>query len=158
MTKKEQRKRGRPTKSLPEMGVVSLGGRVSAEIKRRLDESARRNGRTLSRELEVRLAQSFEMDDRAGDASLAPIANLTAGAFALGGRRQAEAEGHPGWTPTEWMRNERCYAAATLAVVFALSKHAPDMDFTSAMTDFFKLMREAPAGPDEDLSIEEDVA
>lgn len=65
MTEQEETRRGRPMKDAPSTGFASIGGRVPAEIKRRLDEAARRNGRTQSKELEVRLARSFKMDDQA---------------------------------------------------------------------------------------------
>jgi Mn-containing catalase len=40
-----------------------IGCRVSAEIKNRLDEAAQKSGRSQAQELELRLQQSFEMED-----------------------------------------------------------------------------------------------
>lgn len=55
-----ERKRGRPTKAPQTEGRVSLGLRVSAEIKRRLDAAAEVSGRSQSQEAEFRLERSFE--------------------------------------------------------------------------------------------------
>ncbi len=55
----QPRRLGRPSKS-PKPGTrASLGLKVTADIKQRLDEAARANGRTQSQETEVRLEQSF---------------------------------------------------------------------------------------------------
>lgn len=50
---------GRPTKS-PEGERVSLGLRVTADIKRRLDAAAEASGRSQSQEAEFRLERSFD--------------------------------------------------------------------------------------------------
>jgi hypothetical protein len=51
---------GRPTKT-PEPGKkVSLGLKVTADIKNKLDMAARVSGRTQSQEAELRLERSFE--------------------------------------------------------------------------------------------------
>jgi hypothetical protein len=42
---------------------VMIGCRVSAEIKNRLDEAARKSGRSQAQELELRLQQSFQAQD-----------------------------------------------------------------------------------------------
>jgi hypothetical protein len=51
---------GRPTKAPKADERVSLGLRVTADIKRRLDEAAERSGRSQSQEAEFRLERSFE--------------------------------------------------------------------------------------------------
>jgi len=57
------KKIGRPTKR-PTAGVrVSLGLKVTPQIKERLDGAARSNGRTQSQEAEVRLERSFDRED-----------------------------------------------------------------------------------------------
>jgi hypothetical protein len=53
---------GRPTKK-PEPGTrVSLGLKVTPEIKHKIDEAARASGRTQSQEAELRLERAFEHD------------------------------------------------------------------------------------------------
>lgn len=56
---KRPRRIGRPTKQPAPGKRASLGLKVTADIKRRLDAAARANGRTQSQEAEVRLEQSF---------------------------------------------------------------------------------------------------
>jgi hypothetical protein len=60
----EARKRmGRPTKPAVEGTRVSLGLRVTAEVKNKLEEAAIKSGRSISQEAELRIERSFE-DDR----------------------------------------------------------------------------------------------
>jgi hypothetical protein len=57
------RKRGRKAKPASQGARVSLGLKVTPEIKNRLDAEAKRNGRTQSQEAEVRLENSFRYRD-----------------------------------------------------------------------------------------------
>jgi hypothetical protein len=56
-------RRGRPTKQPKSGEKASLGLKVTAEIKRRLEASARLSGRTQSQEAEWRLERSFDRQD-----------------------------------------------------------------------------------------------
>jgi hypothetical protein len=57
----QQSKRiGRPTKAAAPGERVSLGLKVTSDIKRRIDEAARESGRTQSQEAEARLERSFD--------------------------------------------------------------------------------------------------
>jgi hypothetical protein len=59
----EGKKRGRPRKA-PKPGTrVSLGLKVTPEIKNKLDENAQASGRTQSQEAEVRIERSFEREN-----------------------------------------------------------------------------------------------
>jgi predicted transcriptional regulator len=58
-----QKRMGRPLKAAQPGKRVSLGLKVTPEIKARLDEAARANGRTQSQEAEYRLERSFERQD-----------------------------------------------------------------------------------------------
>jgi hypothetical protein len=60
---KQLHRTGRPTNAPPPGKRVSLGLKVTAEIKQRLDKAARETGRTQSQEAEVRLEQSFRSED-----------------------------------------------------------------------------------------------
>ena len=57
------RKGGRPIRPGVPGARVSLGLKVTPEIKNKLDEAARLNGRTQSAEAEYRLERSFERQD-----------------------------------------------------------------------------------------------
>src|SRR4029453_18319761 len=54
---------GRPMRVAEDGERVMIGCRVSAEIKNRLDEAARKSGRSQAQELELRLQQSFQAQD-----------------------------------------------------------------------------------------------
>ena len=56
-------KRGRPSKAPPPGEKASLGLKVTAEIKNRLEAAARFSGRTQSQEAEWRLERSFDRQD-----------------------------------------------------------------------------------------------
>lgn len=53
-------KRGRPSKAPPPGEKASLGLKVTASLKARLEESANESGRTQSQEAEYRLERSFD--------------------------------------------------------------------------------------------------
>jgi predicted DNA-binding protein len=55
-------RKGRPTKLATTGQRVSLGLRVTAEIKERLDRAAKESGRSQSQEAELRLERSFLAD------------------------------------------------------------------------------------------------
>ena len=57
-----KKRMGRPTKAPVEGERVSLGLRVTADIKRRLEEAAVKKGRSLSQESEFRLEHSFDTE------------------------------------------------------------------------------------------------
>jgi len=61
MDESKRKRRGRPTKP-PKAGVrrVTLGLRVSADLKRKLDKDAVKAGRSLSQEAEARLEKSYD--------------------------------------------------------------------------------------------------
>ena len=56
----EAKRRGRPTKAPTGSDRVSLGLRVTANIKKKLDDAAAASGRSQSQEAEIRLERSFE--------------------------------------------------------------------------------------------------
>lgn len=70
----ENRKRaGRPLKPAETGKRVSLGLKVTSDIKRRLDAVAQRNGRTQSQEAEARLERTF------WDEQMVAVWNMTHG-------------------------------------------------------------------------------
>ncbi len=56
-------RRGRPTKAPPPGRKASLGLKVTARLKARIERAAYENGRTQSQEAEARLARSFDAED-----------------------------------------------------------------------------------------------
>jgi hypothetical protein len=67
---KAAKRRGRPTKKPNEGERVSLGLRVTAELKRQLDAAAAASGRSQSQEAEFRIESSFASDERRSDLRL----------------------------------------------------------------------------------------
>jgi poly-D-alanine transfer protein DltD len=63
----EQKKIGRPLKVAEPGTRISLGLKVTAEIKQKLDEAAKQSGRTQSQEAEFRLNRDFWSEAQKGD-------------------------------------------------------------------------------------------
>lgn len=61
--KQVKRRIGRPRRDHPPGARVSLGLRVTTETKKRLDEAAEKSGRSQSQEAELRIEQSFLLED-----------------------------------------------------------------------------------------------
>jgi hypothetical protein len=103
---------GRPTKT-PKRGErrVSLGLRVTANVKRRLDAAADRHGRSQSQEAERRLEQSFLLDDEIWE-----VAVLMAATFAHHGRLAARGNS----PPSEWLHDRSIYLDCIKAVAETL--------------------------------------
>ncbi len=78
MTKTTKKRIGRPTRPARPGARVSLGLRVTAEIKQRLDDAAERSGRSQSQEAEMRLERSFEGEDRLGGPELMQLVETIA--------------------------------------------------------------------------------
>jgi hypothetical protein len=53
---------GRPTREAKPGERVTLGLRVTADMKNRIEEQATKNGRSLSQEAEMRLERSFDLE------------------------------------------------------------------------------------------------
>lgn len=78
---KEPKRIGRPMKPPPRGKRVSLGLKVTAEIKRRLDSAARASGRTQSQEAERRIEMSYTYENAIGalDAAIAKLGEMKQG-------------------------------------------------------------------------------
>src|SRR5262245_50428282 len=98
---------GRPTKA-PRRGErrVSLGLRVAADVKRRLDATAVKHGRSQSQEAERRLEQSFSLDAAHGGEGLRDVATLMAATFAHAGTLAARGKGADEWVHDPFVYRE----------------------------------------------------
>jgi hypothetical protein len=115
-----QRKGGRPLRPAVPGARVSLGLKVTPEIKTKLDEATRITGRTQSAEAEARLEQSFARDEAFGGAEARQVAMLMAAAFAVAGMRKGKE-----LKAKDWAHDGGCYVAGFLSVVDALMTHPP---------------------------------
>lgn len=126
--KNSSRRTGRPTKAAEPGKRVSLGLKVTADIKHRLDEATKVSGRTQSQEAELRIEQSFALEEQWGGRDIRNLAQLAAATFEHAGATAAAANGHPDWSPAEWTRDPECYTAAVRAIVEALYGRVPTED------------------------------
>ena len=136
----EQKKRmGRPKKPATPGERVSLGLRVTAGVKERLDRAADSSGRSQSQEAEIRLERSFSEEDGFGGPEILDMARLMAHAFNLGGKRGALTKGHPRWTPARWMNDPFCYESAIRSAINVLRASMPESgpdDVRKMLTSF----------------------
>lgn len=138
------KRRGRPTKP-PAAGDAraSLGLRVTAKLKRDLDEAARASGRSQSQEAELRLERSFLEEQALGGGEMLAVARMMAANFAFAGRQAATAKGHKDWTAKEWLADHNCYRSAFLAVATNLLGSAPDQSREAVSEMLQTLIRRA---------------
>jgi len=128
------RKPGRPRRRQPKPGErVSLGLRVTPEMKRQLDRAAERSGRSQSQEAELRLEQSFR-----DQGSMINAMELTYGGTAsfilrLLGPMMREVGQHAGFAATftlegaqNWRANPYAYDQVVRSINALLEKLRPN--------------------------------
>lgn len=116
---KGTKRTGRPAKTAQAGQRVSLGLKVTAEIKNRLDEAAGKNGRTQSQEAELRLERSFDRDDLLAEIlnmrygpDFAPVIYLIAEAMAGAGSFASAVNEND---PRDWLNDAFSFNEAALA-------------------------------------------
>jgi hypothetical protein len=122
---RKEKRLGRPPKTAMPGKRVSLGLKVTSVTKQRLDEEARKHGRTQSQQAELMIERAFAVEEQFGGPEMLAIVNLIAGAFLRGGQLGAQACQHPEWTPAEWMNDLFCYRAAVHSAIDALAAAQP---------------------------------
>jgi predicted transcriptional regulator len=108
-----EKRLGRPPKEATPGKRVSLGLKVTPEIKQRIDEEARRTGRTQSQQAELMIERSFAQEEAFGVAGLRQLAILMASAFWSAGRLRAAGK-------EQWIDDPDCYRAGLRGVLEAL--------------------------------------
>ncbi|MER8431395.1 hypothetical protein [Mesorhizobium caraganae] len=126
-----EKKRGRPTKAPTPGERVSLGLRVTADMKERLDRAAAENGRSQSQEAEYRLERSFSDERLFTSPEMRFWAIMKAGRFAQEGQFCAAQKGHAEWSDKEWMADPDCRLKGTFDVVDSLIKDVASMPGSS---------------------------
>jgi predicted transcriptional regulator len=119
MTQEHRKRLGRPPKPPTPGTRVALGLKVTPEIKRRLDQAARKSGRTQSQQAELMIERSFAEEDGFGGPEMRRLAYLMTAAFATAGRLRA------GGKPN-WIEDSGCYRAGMFGVIDALLIGLPD--------------------------------
>ncbi|ROQ01147.1 hypothetical protein EDC65_0324 [Stella humosa] len=120
---------GAPPTSEPRPGQkTTLSVRASPQLKAKILDAMKMSGRSLSEEAELRLDWSFAAEEEWGSAEIRRMAFILAGAFDQWGRAAAIMNGHPDWTPAQWVADPDCYGAASRAVVETLYSNLPTND------------------------------
>jgi hypothetical protein len=142
------KRRGRPTKK-PTQARVSLGLRVTADIKQRLDGAAVASGRSQSQEAETRIGRSFADEDvitaALGGAELRDLALMMVATFAHGGKAAAASEGKS-IKASDWLRDQESYRAAVTDVAAMLIERMPVPTIEEKMFALEDLKRRLMAG------------
>lgn len=125
-------KRGRPTKAPAPGAKASLGLKVTASLKKRLEEAAEASGRTQSQEAEYRLERSFDRADlmwevmelsygREAAALILLVARAMTDAGRMSGYRHSPAGNERG----AWIDDRFAYEQAQKAAATILDKFKP---------------------------------
>jgi len=122
---KEAKRMGRPLKTAKPGTRVSLGLKVTPETKTRIDEAARRNGRTQSQESEYRLERSFADEAAFPNEQVRFWAAYMANTFTQAGAHAAREETGEDVDATIWMKHADTYRAAVVEVFDALLRQHP---------------------------------
>lgn len=117
-----KRGRGRPT-----IGKrVSLGLRVTPEMKKKLDAAAEANGRSQSQEAELRLARSFDRVDLLGEVLALAFGERLAGLLIMLGIVMADQGRRITDRKRDWTSDSVAYDAAVFAAMRLLDCGRPD--------------------------------
>jgi hypothetical protein len=118
-TSAQRRPRGRPPVPAKARKRNNVTIRMRDELKARVEQAASAQQRSISEEIETRLASSFAEEAGFGGADMRRVAYLMASAFATAGRLSAA--GKP-----DWINDRDCYRAGLIGVVDALLIGLPD--------------------------------
>jgi hypothetical protein len=113
MVQENKKRLGRPPKAPTPGKRVSLGLKVTSEIKQRLDEEARKHGRTQSQQAELMIERSMAEENAFGGPEMGQLVYLMASSFVVAGQRHAA--GKP-----DWITNPYNYGAGVAGVLDAL--------------------------------------
>jgi hypothetical protein len=142
---KAPRRTGRPTTAAKEGKKATLGILASANLKRRLQEAAEVNGRSLSAEAEFRLERSFQEQDlldqvltlafRPQTAGLLRVLAQTIGETVIMASRPSAAV-----RPEDWLSDPAVFASVKAAVARVFDRLRP-------AGDGVQVSRPGPHGP-----------
>jgi TraY domain len=116
--------------------AVHFNTRIAPEVRRRLEQDAKRNKRTLSREIELRLADSIREAPEA-DAQTKALCYLISQAAAIG--RTVE---RSGGAEFNWRTSRFDFEAFKLAVVQVLDRLAPGGENEASRYSLFETPEE----------------
>jgi hypothetical protein len=111
---------GRPLKAPTPGKRVALGLKVTAEIKQRIDEEARRTGRTQSQQAELLIERAISDEEGFGGPKLFGLTRALASVMDAAGRSAAALSDAPSWIDDPW-----CYDHAVTAASRVLEALRP---------------------------------
>jgi hypothetical protein len=125
---RKEKRLGRPVKAPTPGKRVSLGLKVTAEIKQRIDEEARKSGRTQSQQAELMIERGFEQEqqivDVFGSHEIYGLAR-TLGVIVDSTRRMAGFEPGKANDPDAWIHHPYAYDQVVKAVTSLLETLRP---------------------------------
>ncbi len=140
MSSQRKKRVGRP-KKVPTPGErVSLGLRVTAEIKMRLDQAAESAGRSQSQEAELRLERSFETEDRLGGPRLVEMIETIASVMKLAGQQAVYWETGKLMNQGEWLVLPYPFDQAVEAAKTILEHYRPPGEITVPKPNVVKII------------------
>lgn len=95
------------------MAAVPINLRISAKLKRQLDELARKNDTTLTNEVVTRLRSTLDADQRQGSPAMRRALERLTQAFLAGGELVADARG---LDRDNWLRDDTAFDVALAAL------------------------------------------
>ena len=122
---KAPKRLGRPKRKPTPGARASLGLRVTAETKQRLDDAAEQSGRSQSQEAELRLEQTFAAEDRLGGPSMVGLMETIASVMKSTGENAGFLATGKIMNQGEWMGVPFAFEQAKRAAVAILEYHRP---------------------------------
>lgn len=116
--------------------------RLPIDLKERIDNAARRSGRSLTQEIEFRLERSFTEESALGGPEMRMLAMEMVATFHNRGARQ-------GRGAKDWMADVEAYTEAMMGVIEVLMRNHPDRKaehLEEALKNWFGLRKLNPSG------------
>jgi hypothetical protein len=121
-----KKRRGRPALPEAERRSRNLTFRSRRNLRKKLQEAAAANGRSVSEEIEWRLDRSFDHDEIFGGAEIRDIALTIAARFRDGGNLTASLSDKPRRSVATWIKDPHCFRGAFVAVLDGLLQRFPN--------------------------------
>ena len=116
-------------------GRAQVGLRVSGDMQRRLERTAKKNGRSINSEIVERLKRSFETEDRVGGPRLAKMLESIGVAMNAAGENAPEYDNTDALSNGRWVRRREAYQHAVKVAVAILEANTPPEEPMGALAE-----------------------
>ncbi len=116
-------------------GRAQVGLRVSGDMQRRLERTAKKNGRSINSEIVERLKRSFETEDRVGGPRLAKMLESIGVAMNAAGENAPEYDNPDVLSNGRWVRRREAYQHAVKVAVAILEASTPPEEPMGALAE-----------------------